>query len=91
MKRTVLARICRFAVTQSSVVLSVVRELLVRLKYQQVSVGSKVHLGAGVVFRVSDGGSVVVGAHTSFGDHCVVIVRGGSLVIGADTFIGWGQ
>jgi len=70
---------------------SVWRRWLFGCAYPGLSLGEAVEIEPGVRIRVTDGGTLEIGARTVIGANALIVVKGGDVRIGADSFIGAGS
>lgn len=55
-----------------------------------ITIGKNCQFGKSIKLLVTDGGSISIGARTSFCDHVQIVVQGGRLTVAEDVFIGIG-
>lgn len=66
------------------------RRWLFRRAYPGLTLGAGVEIARGATIRVTDGGTLKLGARTAIGENAQIIVKGGHMEIGADGFVGAG-
>lgn len=84
----ILPRIVRKLLTTPRPAVFAFRRLWVHLSHPGVSVGEGTCLSGGVEFKVTDGGSIVIGRNCSILRGVTLVAKGARLEIGDETFIG---